>query len=41
MYDIPDKKEVAEIIIDGDVIDGKKTPILVYKEAKKDAVGAE
>lgn len=35
MYDIPDKKEVAEIIIDGDVIDGKKTPILVYKEAKK------
>ena len=41
MYDIPDKKEVAEIIIDGDVIDGIKTPILVYKEAKKDAVGAE
>ena len=41
MYDIPDKKEVAEIIIDGDVIDGKKTPILVYKEAKKYAVGAE
>ena len=41
MYDIPDKKEVAEIIIDGDVIDGKKTPILVYKAAKKDAVGAE
>ena len=41
MYDITDKKEVAEIIIDGDVIDGKKTPILVYKEAKKDAVGAE
>ena len=41
MYDIPDKKEVVEIIIDGDVIDGKKTPILVYKEAKKDAVGAE
>ena len=41
MYDIPDKKEVAEIIIDGDVIDGKKTPILVYKEAKKDAVGVE
>lgn len=41
MYDIPDKKEVAEIIIDGDVVDGKKTPILVYKEAKKDAVGAE
>ncbi len=41
MYDIPDKKEVAEIIIDGDVVDGKKTPILIYKEAKKDAVGAE
>ena len=35
MYDIPDKKEVAEIIIDGDVIDGKKTPILVYKEDQK------
>lgn len=40
MYDIPDKKEVAEIIIDADVIDGKKAPMLVYKE-KQDAVGAE
>ncbi len=40
MYDIPDKKEVAEIIIDADVIDGKKAPMLVYRE-KQDAVGAE
>ncbi len=41
MYDIPDKKEVAEIVIDGEVVDGKKPAILVYKEAKKNAVGAE
>ena len=41
MYDIPDKKEVAEIVIDADVIDGKKTPILVYKENKQEVVGAE
>lgn len=41
MYDIPDKKEVAEIIIDADVIDGKKAPMLVYKDNKQNAIGAE
>ncbi len=40
MYDIPDKKEVAEIVIDADVIDGKKAPVLVYKEKTQDT-GAE
>ncbi len=37
MYDIPDKKEVAEIVIDADVIDGKKATVLVYKEKMPDA----
>lgn len=41
MYDIPDKKEVAEIIIDADVIDGKKAPMLVYKDNKQNVIGAE
>ena len=41
MYDIPDKKEVAEIIIDADVIEGKKTPMLVYKDNQQKAIGAE
>lgn len=40
MYEIPDKKDVSEIIVDADVIDGKKQPVLVYGE-KKEAVGAE
>ena len=40
MYDIPDKKEVSEIILDADVIDGKKAPMLVYRE-KQEVIGAE
>lgn len=35
MYDIPDKKEVAEIIIDGDVIDGKKHRFWFIRKPKK------
>lgn len=41
MYDIPDKKDVAEIVIDAEVVNGQKTSILVYKENKQDVVGAE
>ncbi len=41
MYDVPDKKEIAEIIIDADVIEGKKSPVLVYKQENKDALSAE
>lgn len=38
MYDIPDKKNVEEIIIDEKVINDKKAPKLVYrKEGKKSA----
>ena len=39
MYNIPDKKNVAEIVLDADVIDGKKEPIIIY--AQSDAMGAE
>ena len=39
MYNIPDKKNVAEIVLDADVIDGKKEPMIIY--AQTDAMGAE
>ena len=36
MYDIPDKKDVAEIIIDEHVINDKKQPkFIIKKESKK------
>ena len=40
MYSVPDKKGVVEIVIDADVINGKKEPVLVYDQDTK-AVGAE
>ena len=40
MYNVPDKKGVAEIVIDADVINGKKEPVLMYDQNTK-AVGAE
>jgi len=41
MYEIPDKKDVAEVIIDAEVVNGKKQPVLVYGKADENAVGAE
>ena len=35
MFDAPDKEDLAEIIIDADVVLGKKTPVEVMKEAKE------
>lgn len=32
MYDIPDKKDVSEIVINEDVIDEHKEPVYVYKK---------
>ena len=40
MYNIPDKKDVEEIIVDADVINGIKEPMLVYNKAAE-ALGAE
>ncbi|MBR1648295.1 MAG: ATP-dependent Clp protease ATP-binding subunit ClpX [Alphaproteobacteria bacterium] len=40
MYDIPDKKNVSEIIIDAEVIDGKKEAVLIYN-TDSTALGAE
>ena len=37
MFDAPDKEDLAEIVIDADVVDGKKAPIEILKEAKKAA----
>ncbi len=37
MYDIPDKKNVAEIIINAKVIDDKAAPEFVYREEEKNA----
>ncbi len=40
MYNIPDKKDVEEIIVDADVVNGIKEPMLVYNKAAE-ALGAE
>lgn len=38
MYSLPDKKEIAEVIINEDVINDKKEPVYVLREKGKDAV---
>lgn len=35
MYDIPDKKDVVEIVVDEKVINDKKAPKFIYKKADK------
>ena len=35
MFDAPDKEDLAEIVIDADVVLGKKAPVEVMKEAKE------
>lgn len=37
MFDAPDKEDLAEIIIDADVVKGNKAPVEVMKDAKKAA----
>ncbi len=37
MFDAPDKEDLAEIVIDADVVNGKKPPVEILKEAKKAA----
>ena len=37
MFDAPDKENLAEIIIDADVVNGTKAPVEVMKDAKKAA----
>ena len=37
MFDAPDKEDLAEIIIDADVVKGNKAPVEVVKDAKKAA----
>ncbi|MBE6456334.1 MAG: ATP-dependent Clp protease ATP-binding subunit ClpX [Alphaproteobacteria bacterium] len=37
MFDAPDKEDLAEIVIDADVVDGKKQPVEIMKESKKAA----
>lgn len=37
MYELPDKKEISEVVINEEVINDKKTPIYVYRK-KDDAV---
>ncbi len=38
MYSLPDKKEIAEVIINEDVINDKKEPVYVLREKSKNAV---
>ncbi len=37
MFDAPDKKGLQEIVIDADVVNGKKAPMEIYVESKKAA----
>lgn len=37
MFEAPDKEDLAEIIIDADVVSGKKAPVEIMKDAKKAA----
>ena len=37
MFDAPDKKDLQEIVVDGDVVNGKKEPMEIYAENKKAA----
>ena len=37
MFDAPDKEDLAEIIIDADVVKGTKAPVEIMKDAKKAA----
>lgn len=37
MFDAPDKKDLQEIIIDAEVVNGKKAPMEIYAENKKAA----
>ena len=34
MFDAPDQEDLAEIVIDADVVDGKKPPIEIKAETK-------
>ena len=35
MFDAPDKKDLQEIVVDADVVNGKKLPVEIYAETKK------
>ncbi|MBR2393607.1 MAG: ATP-dependent Clp protease ATP-binding subunit ClpX [Alphaproteobacteria bacterium] len=37
MFDAPDKEDLVEIVIDADVVNGKKTPVEILADAKKAA----
>lgn len=37
MFEAPDKKDLQEIVIDADVVNGKKEPVEIYAETKKAA----
>jgi len=37
MFDAPDKKDLQEIVIDADVVNGKKEPVEIFAETKKAA----
>jgi len=36
MFDIPDHKNISEVVIDEDVVNGKKKPIVIYSELPAD-----
>ena len=35
MFEIPGKPDVTEVVISGDVVEGKSAPLYIYGEKKK------
>ena len=39
MFDLPDLTDVVEIVVDKDVVEGRKDPVRVYADKAKEAAG--
>ena len=37
MFDLPDLTDVIEIVVDKDVVEGRKAPVRVYADKAKEA----
>ena len=35
MFDVPTEQDIAEVVVDKDVVEGRKTPVLVYAKSDK------
>ena len=39
MFDLPDLTDVVEIVVDKDVVEGRKDPVRVYADKAKEVAG--